>query len=143
MTKSNKSVQKVTGEEKFIPNQDMVKWLNTSMELQTNTLTDIEAACNIRRQQWYRWIELEGFEDWYYAEYEKRLARLRPNVDRIGWKFAERGSYNHLELMAKRTGAIKEEGGINIQGEKVVAILGGSADVISTNDSDKETSQSN
>lgn len=115
MKNSNKQVQKVsespTIKKEFKPLPSMEKWLITAIQIKSTTITEIAGACGIDRSQWYYWLEQYGetFENWYYENYEKRMRYMRPKVDEIGWKFAERGSYQHLDLMAKRTGAIKDK----------------------------------
>lgn len=89
---------------KFKPTPYMEKWLDTAIKLRTDSPTEISAVAEQRRENWYDWQKVDGFIEWYYAEYEKRLVHLRPKLDAIGLKFSEKGSYQHWKDMQKLAG---------------------------------------
>ena len=37
----------------------MIVWLETSLQLQVTSITEIAKACQISRQSWYNWIKSE------------------------------------------------------------------------------------
>lgn len=88
----------------FKPTLGMEKWLETQAELMSDTITEIAEACGLDRSNWYDWLKKPGFEDWYFSEYEKRLSRIRPQLDAIGMKFAKRGEYQFWKDMQKVAG---------------------------------------
>jgi hypothetical protein len=97
--------------QKFKPTPYMEKWLDTAIELKSDSPTEISAVAEQRRENWYDWLKLEGFEDWYYEEYEKRIRRWRPYLDKVGMKFSGNGSYNHWKDMQRFAGRKEQESG--------------------------------
>jgi hypothetical protein len=91
----------------FTPTPAMEKWLDTQIEIKSDSPKKISEHCSLSREVWYRWLEKKGFEDWYYAEYEKKIRRYRPRLDAIGMKESEKGSYNHWKDMQRFAGRVE------------------------------------
>jgi hypothetical protein len=98
----------------FKPLANMEKWLDTSIELQTDSPTEISIKIGLSKSNWYEWLKKPGFEDWYYLEYERRIRRWRPYLDSIGLKNAKK-DYNYWKDMQKFTGRVeKQENNIQV-----------------------------
>lgn len=102
--KTAKSTE-LTENEQFSPTPHMEKWLDTAIELASDSPTEIARASKVTKQSWYKWLkEVEGFEDWYYTEYKRKRNRWIPTLDKIGMKYAERGEYQFWKDMNKKAG---------------------------------------
>lgn len=93
----------------FKPTEAMSKWLDTAIEYLTTSPTNISRESGLDRTNWYIWIKIDGFEDWFYGEYKKRRKRILPKLDEIGMKFASKGDYNFWKDMNKKAGESLEE----------------------------------
>lgn len=133
---SDKQTNDLTDKKEFQPTPHMLVWLDTQARIMTDVVDEIARQSKISDASWYNWLKLDGFEDWYWPEYDRRTRRLKPTVDRIGLKFAERGSPQHFEYLAKRVGNIKDAAQqTNVQ---VIAILGGKSNEVQSNDSNEQ-----
>ncbi len=101
--------------EVFKPRPAQEKWLDVAIELKTDSPTEISTGARLQKSNWYNWLKEPGFEDWYYAEYDKRIRRYRPRLDAIGMKESEKGSYNHWKDMQKFAGRVEQPQGSNVQ----------------------------
>jgi hypothetical protein len=99
----------------FKPTLHMQKWLDTAVELQTDSPTEISAVAEQRRENWYDWLKVEGFEDWYYENYRKKRKRWLPTLDKIGLEQSKKGKYDFWKDMRKSAGEVEEENEPNIQ----------------------------
>lgn len=81
--------QSVTSAKEFTPNLDMMKWVDTAIQLETDTISDIAEACGIDRKQWYRWLDRPGFIDWFRGEWNRKLQAHSWKLDAIGMKRAK------------------------------------------------------
>lgn len=99
--------QNVTDKQSFSPSADQMKWLDTAIQLETDTITDIESGCGINRKQWYRWLAIEGFIEWFNGEWEKRLKGHAWKLDAIGMKNSKR-DFNYWKAMQQRAGRLQE-----------------------------------
>lgn len=119
MTKNNKLDQKVSNDKtivkEFKPTPHMIVWLDTQARIQTDVIEEIARESSIAKSTWYEWLKNPQFEDWYWAEYDRRTRRWKPTVDAIGLKFAKRGSAEHFKYLAQRVGNVREQGNTNIQ----------------------------
>lgn len=102
-------LQQATEKPVFKPTPHMLVWLDTQTTLQTDVVDEIARQSGIDESSWYRWLKEDGFEDWYWEQYDKRIRRWKPMVDAIGVKFARKGSEKHFEYLAKRTGNITDK----------------------------------
>lgn len=102
----------------FKPTDKMQEYLMTAIEMATDSPSKIEKNCGVTRDAWYYWLkEVPGFEDWFYSEYQRLRRKIIPKLDAITMKYAERGSYQHLELMTKKVGDLPQDKApqVNIQ----------------------------
>ena len=99
----------------FKPTLGMEKWLDTQVELKSDVVVDIAQKADMTRNSWYEWLKKPGFEDWYYAEYDKRIRRYRPRLDAIGMRESEKGSYNHWKDMQRFAGRADKPQESNVQ----------------------------
>lgn len=98
----------------FKPTASMEKWVDIQVELKTDNIQDIAEKCNIDRSNWYKWLDKPGFEDWYWAEYEKKIRRYRTYLDSIGLQNAKK-DYNYWRDMQKFAGRVdKSEPGVQV-----------------------------
>jgi hypothetical protein len=88
----------------FIPTPKMLEWVDTAVELMTDSPSKIQEACRVNRSNWYDWLKIDGFEEWFYETYRKNRKRILPQLDGIGMQFAKRGSFQHWEAMNKKAG---------------------------------------
>lgn len=99
----------------FEPTPTMRVWLDTAIKLATDSPTEIAKESKIARQTWYDWMDVSGFEDWYYEEYKKKRKRWLPALDSIGLKHASKGDYQFWRDMNKKAGEILDGASTNVQ----------------------------
>ena len=92
-----------TDKKEFKPTPTMRVWVDTAVALVSDSPKEISDESGLDRTNWYKWKNVEGFEDWYYAEYKRLRTRWIPKLDRIGMKKAEE-QYNYWEAMNKKAG---------------------------------------
>ena len=68
----------------FKPTPAMEKWLDTAIELRSDSPTEISQQSSLTKQAWYKWLKQPGFEDWYYENYKNKRKRWIPTLDNIG-----------------------------------------------------------
>jgi len=118
----------------------MREYLDTAVQLLTDSPSKVAAHCEVARRTWYDWVEIPGFEDWFYSEYARLRRRIIPKLDELTMKYAKKGSFQHLELMTRKVGDLPPEpkNQTNVQ-VNVQPLLGGeSIKNVPSNDSDKE-----
>lgn len=122
---STKVANQSTDVVQFVPTPHMLVWLDTAIRTEAESPTEIAAACEpkVDRTNWYKWLELPGFIEWYRGEWDRRLRAHGPRLDVIGLKNARR-DHKFWESMQKRVGNLTEGKGVSITGDKVIAILG-------------------
>ena len=82
----------------------MVKWLGKSFELgYAASITDIAKETGLNRDNWYQWLDRDGFVEWWDLQWQKELKRTRWKLDSIGFKKAEK-DYSFWRDMMNRTG---------------------------------------
>ncbi len=127
MSKKQLGTELSTEPTSFKPTLYMEKWLETQQELLTTNVARISEAAGVARTNWYAWLKLPGFEDWYWAEYEKGRKRWKPTLDAIGFKYAAKGSYPHLELLSRKANDyIEKRSAVGVElsdGEKDVKVV--------------------
>jgi hypothetical protein len=100
-------------------------WMDTAIRLVTDSPVEISAACGIDRGTYYKWMKLNGFKDWFYAQWKARRVQWIPQLDQMGMKRASK-SFDYWRAMNQKAGELLEQANqTNITGDKVVAILGG------------------
>lgn len=88
----------------FKPSEGMVKWLGKSFELgYAASITDIAKETGLNRDNWYQWLDRDGFVEWWDLQWQKELKRTRWKLDSIGFKKAEK-DYSFWRDMMNRTG---------------------------------------
>jgi hypothetical protein len=117
-TDKSKSTE-LTKKKEFKPTPAMKVWLDTAVELASDSPTEIAEKSKLTKQAWYKWLkEVDGFEDWYYKEYQNKRRRWIPTLDKIGMKQAKRGEYQFWKDMNKKAGEdldAKQESQTNVQ----------------------------
>lgn len=100
----------------FEPTPYMEKWLDTAIELQSDSPTEISSVSGLSKTNWYEWIKKTDFEDWYYENYKRKRRRWLPTLDKMGMKEAGKGKYDFWKDMRKAAGEDQEDskGNINI-----------------------------
>jgi len=124
MTKEIDNRQNSTEVVIFKPTAGMIEYLDAAVRLLTDSPAKVSAECGLDRTNWYKWLKVEGFEDWFYEQYTKKRRRIIPKLDQITLKYAEKGNYNHLELMTKKVGDYPQEGPTHAMQINIVPILG-------------------
>jgi len=109
-----KESTELTESKEFQPTPHMLVWLDTQVRTHSDVIDEIARESKVTEQAWYKWLKQDGFEDWYWAEYDKRTRRWKPTVDAIGLKFARRGSAEHFKYLAQRAGNTREDKGTTI-----------------------------
>jgi hypothetical protein len=100
--------------QQFKPTPHMQIWLDTAIELQSDSPTEISAVAEQRRENWYDWLKVPGFEDWYYENYKKERRRWLPTLDRMGMEESGKGKYDFWKDMRKAAGETEERPDTNI-----------------------------
>lgn len=108
--------------ETFKPTLGMEKWLDTAVDIASDSPTEISRESQLDKSNWYQWLKVDGFEDWYYAAYKSRRRRWLPTLDKIGMTQAKRGSYNHWKDMNAKAGDSTDAPQGNIQINNLIKI---------------------
>lgn len=98
--------QQISAAEKkiFVPTKVMQGWLVKSIELgYTASINDIAKAGGYDRSNWYKWLDVAGFVDWWDSQWQKYLRTSRFKLDMIGFKQSEK-DYRFWKDMMNRTG---------------------------------------
>lgn len=109
LEKHNKQLTTSTNQTEFKPTPHMILWLNTAAQYMPETVTEVARLCGLDRTNWYKWIELDGFTDWYFEAYAKARRGIIPTLDSIGMRYAKKGSYPHWKDMNKKAGENLDE----------------------------------
>lgn len=94
----------------FAPTPHMKVWLETAMQLETDSPTDISDKSGIDRTNWYKWIDLTGFIEWFNAEWDRKLKGHAWRLDVIGMKNGKR-DFNYWKSMQQRVGNLQDKVG--------------------------------
>ena len=117
MTKGNKLDQKVsekiTKQKEWRPTPYMEKWIDTAIQNDTYSITDISEACKISRTAWYDWIKDDNFLLWYKTEWDKRIASEAWKLDKIGMRQAKT-DHKYWQDMQRRVGNLREDKGTTV-----------------------------
>lgn len=100
----------LTKPEPFEPTPGMLLWIDTAIDIVSDSPSKISEACKMSRQTWYDWLKIPGFEDWYYEQYKNKRKRWLPTLDRIGMMRSER-DYNYWKDMNKKLGELEDKQG--------------------------------
>jgi len=99
----------------FNPTASMKVWLDTAINLATDSPAEIAEESNLSRQGWYKWLDIPGFEDWYFENYRQKRRRWLPKLDKIGMENAQNGKYDFWKDMNKKAGEILDGVSTNVQ----------------------------
>ena len=88
----------------FKPTLGMEKWLDTAINLASDSPTEISSESGLSKTNWYEWLKLPDFEDWYYESYKNKRKRWLPSLDAMGMKHAKAGKYDFWKDMNKKAG---------------------------------------
>lgn len=122
LRRSNSSELTKTPQFKVTP--FMEKWVNTAVELITDSPVEISQRCNISRQSWYQWNKLPGFNNWFYDQYKASRKRWIPRLDAMGMNRANK-NFDYWKAMNQKAGDLLDSEHTSVQGHNVVSILGG------------------
>ena len=114
-----KDVEKV---EQFHPRPAQEKWLDTAVELQSDSPTEISREARLQKSNWYQWLKEPGFEDWYYENYKNKRKRWLPTLDKIGLEQAKKGKYDFWKDLRRSAGEVDDEKDTNVQVNIINAI---------------------
>lgn len=101
----------------FSPTASMKVWLDTAINLATDSPAEIAKESQLSRQGWYKWLDIPGFEDWYFENYKQKRRRWLPKLDEIGMRKSE-DDFKYWEAMNKKAGDILDDGvktNVNVQ----------------------------
>lgn len=122
ITTKDDTLTKSTKSDVFNPTPHMKVWLDTAIQLETDSPTDISDKSGIDRTNWYKWLDQDGFIEWFNATWNERLRGHAWRLDVVGMKQGKK-DFNYWKAMQQRVGNLKENS-TTITGEKVIAILG-------------------
>jgi hypothetical protein len=108
---------------KFRVTPAMRIWIDTAVDIISDSPSEISKNCGVRRETYYHWMKVEGFEQWYLEQYKARRSRWVPKLDRIGMDRAKK-SYDYWHDMNIKAGEQMYNEGEQ-QTRQVVSILGG------------------
>ena len=106
----------------FKPTPAMEKWLDTAIELRSDSPTEISQQSSLTKQAWYKWLKQPGFEDWYYENYKNKRKRWLPTLDKIGLEQAKKGKYDFWKDLRRSAGEVEDEKDTNVQVNIINAI---------------------
>lgn len=101
------SLQNVTKQAIFKPSANQEKWLDTALSMDSDEITDIAEACGLDRVNWYRWLKIPGFIEWFRSEWDRKLSAHAYKLDIVGMREAKRDP-RYFEIMQKRVGNLPE-----------------------------------
>ena len=109
-------------EKDFKPTSKMQKYLDTAIRILSDSPSEIASNCEVSRESWYYWKDIEGFEDWFYKTYKKERRKIVPQLDELGLKYAKKGSFAHWKAMNQKVGELLKyrENSININVQNVI-----------------------
>jgi hypothetical protein len=129
--------KKPTKKTEFKPTKGMIKWLNSSVEIGLENISDVSRHCGVDRSRWYDWVQDSDFIEWFRREWNNRLGVQSAYLDSVGLRQAKR-DYKYWEGMQKRIGNLTDRLDVT-SGGKPIPILGGlTRDGLHSNDSDEE-----
>lgn len=112
---SEKTIEPISSEstaiEVFKPTPHMIVWLDTAIQMIGEPIEKIALESGIDPSTYYSWKKNPQWVDWYTEEYKKRRSRLIPQLDAIAMKYANKGSFSHLELLNAKAGDITIKSG--------------------------------
>jgi len=116
MQKANTLQNSTKIERPFKPTRGMLRWLEKSFELgYLTSISRIAERLGLNRDNWYQWLNKDGFVEWWDSQWHKELKRNRWKLDAIGLKKAEK-SYRFWKDMMNRVGnTIPEAGNVGQQ----------------------------
>ena len=115
-------LKKRTENVKFNVTPAMLLYVDTAVKLVTDSPSDICSTCHISRDSWYRWIKLEGFEEWFYSQYKARRYRWLPRLDAMGLARAPK-NFDYWKAMNQKAGELLDDQ--ESQPQQRISILGG------------------
>lgn len=92
-----------TNHNDFEPTPAMVLWIDTSIELLSDNISEIAKQCKVSRQSWYQWSKDQYFNKWFKREWQRRLATLGWKLDVIGLQRAK-NNFSYWQAMQERIG---------------------------------------
>lgn len=108
-----------TNKQIFTPTDNQLKWLDTALQIESDSITDISEQCGLDRSCWYDWNKKPEFRAWYIAEWNERIKIIGVQLDKMGIKNARR-DYKYWEAMQKRVGNLKDQEVRNVNNIQVV-----------------------
>lgn len=100
----DQTIQKTT--EPFKPTNGMLKWFDAALELGYGaSISDVAVKSELQRSNWYEWINKEGFEEWWDAQWQQYFSMNRWKLKAMGMKQAER-NYDYWHDMMQASGQL-------------------------------------
>ena len=132
---SNPGGLQIPTKKEFKPTKKMVKWMLTTFELGFEASgREIQEASGVGRDNWYSWINKDGFLNWWDDQWQQVLKKSRWQLDAIGLKEAKK-SYSYWKDMMNRTGnTIPEPGAIGQQINQQFNLANANLERITTDD---------
>lgn len=105
VTKSRKSSKYLTATGKtWKPTEAQRKYLEVTADPNTPTeLTKVADIVGVNRGTIYGWMRTDAFMDWYATEWQAKMSRAIPYLDKIGLKKAEK-DFRYWEAMQIKYG---------------------------------------
>lgn len=85
----------------------MKVFIDTAIRLMSDNVAEITREAGIDESNYYKWRDLEGFNEWFRAEWDRRLNGVGWKLDVIGIKNAKR-DHKYWQDMQRRVGNIKD-----------------------------------
>jgi hypothetical protein len=92
-------------ETEFQPTPKMLKVLEAAINPEVDA--NISAWCTeaeVSRADWYRWQDIEGFDDWFHGEFTKAMKRVRSALVKKGYQKALDGDFQFWKVMMEKSG---------------------------------------
>ena len=105
----------------FKPSPHMIVWLNTAIQSESFVIDEIARISGIAESSYYRWVKLDGFNEWFTNEFNKKLKAQSWKLDIIGMKNAKK-DFKYWESMQKRVGNLLDQKTQNLQINNLVDI---------------------
>ena len=95
---------------KYEPSPCQVEYLKAAISIGTNkNKAEVARVAEVRRQNWWEWLKVPGFYEWFMVEFKRAMASMVYELDLIGLQMAEK-DFKYWEAMQQKYGGLGAKG---------------------------------